>query len=60
MDHPSSGKVSLIANPIRFTEHPIVYNRPPPVLGQHTDEVLAGLVGLGEAQIASLREAGIV
>lgn len=60
MDHPSSGKVTLIANPIRFTENPIVYNRPPPVLGQHTHEVLAGLLGLGETQIASLREAGIV
>ena len=59
MDHPSSGKVTLIANPIRFTQHPIVYDRPPPVLGQHTDEVLAGL-GLGEANIASLRAAGIV
>ena len=59
MDHPSSGKVTLIANPIRFTRHPIVYDRPPPVLGQHTDEVLAGL-GLGEANIASLRAAGIV
>lgn len=59
MDHPSSGKVSLIANPMRFTQHPIVYDRPPPVLGQHTDEVLAGL-GLGEANIAALRAAGIV
>ena len=59
MDHPSSGKVTLIANPIRFTRHPIVYDRPPPVLGQHTDEVLVGL-GLGEANIASLRAAGIV
>ena len=59
MDHPSSGKVTLIANPIRFTQHPIVYDRPPPVLGQHTDEVLAGL-GLGEANIAALRAAGIV
>ena len=60
MDHPSSGKVSLIANPMRFTNHPITYDRPPPVLGQHTHEVLADLLGLGDDQIASLRKAGIV
>jgi crotonobetainyl-CoA:carnitine CoA-transferase CaiB-like acyl-CoA transferase len=60
MEHPSSGTVPLIANPIRFTEHPITYDRPPPVLGQHSTEVLSELLGLGDAQIASLRDAGIV
>ena len=60
MDHPSSGKVSLIANPIRFTQHPIVYQRPPPVLGQHTHEVLAGVLGYTAEQVARLRADGVI
>ena len=60
LDHPASGKVPLIANPIRFIEHPLVYSRPPPMLGQHTEEVLAGLLGLDETRIAALREAQII
>ena len=60
LDHPASGKVPLIANPIRFTERPLVCSRPPPMLGQHTDEVLADLLGLDETRIAELRDAHIV
>ena len=60
MDHPVSGKVTLIANPIRFTEHPITYDRPPPVLGQHNTEVLHELLGLDDAEIQALEQAGIV
>ena len=60
MAHPSSGTVPLIANPIRFREHPIAYDLPPPLLGQHSDDVLSGLLGLAPDQITSLREAGIV
>ena len=60
MQHPSSGAIPLVASPMRFTEHPIAYNRPPPVLGEHTDEVLSGLLDLGAAEIAALRTAGIV
>jgi len=60
MDHPVSGKVTLIANPIRFTEHPITYDRPPPVLGQHNTEVLHELLGLDDAEILALEQAGVV
>ena len=60
MPHPSSGRVPLVANPIRFTEHPIAYDRPPPVLGQHSDEVLGDLLGLDEADMAALRLQGVV
>ena len=60
LDHPASGKVPLIANPIRFIEHPLVYSRPPPMLGQHTEEVLADLLGLDGSRIAALREAQII
>ena len=42
LPHPLAGKgsVDLIGNPIKFSETPVDYRRPPPTLGQHTEEVL--------------------
>lgn len=60
LDHPLSGKVPLIGNPIRFVEHPIQYELAPPVLGEHTGTLLRGLLGLSDERISDLRERGIV
>jgi len=43
LPHPQSGKVPLVASPMRFREAPIAYERAPPLLGQHADEILAEL-----------------
>ena len=51
------GAVPLIGNPIKFSETPVDYRRPPPRLGQHTDEVLTELLGLGPDEIGALRAA---
>lgn len=59
VDHPLSGKVPLVASPMHFAQAPLVHDRPPPVLGQHTDEVL-GEIGLGAAEIEQLRRDRIV
>jgi crotonobetainyl-CoA:carnitine CoA-transferase CaiB-like acyl-CoA transferase len=62
MPYPGAagGKVDLIANPIRFSETAIDYRLPPPVLGEHTDEVLTGLLGLEPSEIASLKARGAI
>ncbi len=62
MPHPlaGSGQVDLIASPVRFSETPVSYRRAPPVLGQHTDEVLAELLDLDDDARRSLRERGII
>ena len=62
MDHPKagSGKVPLIGNPLKMSATPPQYRKAPPVLGQHTDEVLAEVLGLDEAEIAGLKDAGTV
>ncbi|MEK9720815.1 MAG: CoA transferase, partial [Quisquiliibacterium sp.] len=60
MDHPIAGKLDTVASPMRFSATPIEYRLAPPVVGQHTDEVLRGLLGKDEAQIAGLREAGVL
>jgi crotonobetainyl-CoA:carnitine CoA-transferase CaiB-like acyl-CoA transferase len=58
--HPLSGSVPLVANPIRYSRTPLSYDTPPPLLSQHTGEVLKSLLGKSEEEIAALRDAGII
>jgi crotonobetainyl-CoA:carnitine CoA-transferase CaiB-like acyl-CoA transferase len=53
--HPAAGEVTMVANPIKFSATPISHGRAPPLLGEHTEEVLRELLGLGDEQIAQLR-----
>ncbi len=43
MEHPAMGTVKSIANPIRFSKTPVSYRLPPPLLGEHTGEILRSL-----------------
>ena len=49
-----------MANPVRLSGSPVQYRLPPPLLGQHTDEVLQQWLGLERGQIDDLRERKIV
>ncbi len=60
LPHPLAGQVSLIRSPMRFSGTPVAHDRPPPVLGQHTDAILRGLLGMSDAAIAKLRADGVV
>jgi crotonobetainyl-CoA:carnitine CoA-transferase CaiB-like acyl-CoA transferase len=60
LPHPSAGKVPLIRSPMRFSETQVEHKLPPPTLGQHTDEILRGLLELGSAEIAGLRADGVI
>jgi crotonobetainyl-CoA:carnitine CoA-transferase CaiB-like acyl-CoA transferase len=61
MPHAATAKgVDVIANPVRLSETPPDYRLPPPLLGQHTDEVLSDRLGFDEAKLAALRENGII
>jgi len=51
--------IATVASPLRLTATPPVLHRPPPALGEHTDEVLAEL-GLDALQVAGLRQRGVV
>jgi formyl-CoA transferase len=59
LPHPTAGKVPLVASPIKLSRTPVEHRAAPPLLGQHTDEVLAG-IGLDEQAIAALRTQGVV
>ena len=58
--HRVAGSLPLVANPIKFSRTPIDYNVPPPMLGEHTDEVLRDLLGKTDPEIAALREKAII
>jgi crotonobetainyl-CoA:carnitine CoA-transferase CaiB-like acyl-CoA transferase len=60
LPHPRAGTLPSIANPIRLSATPIEYTHAPPVLGQHTEEVLQEVLGLSEDEIAELRRAGAI
>jgi len=60
LDHAVAGKVPLIASPMKFSGTPLEFKNPPPVLGQHTDEVLSKVLNLDDAEIARLRANGVI
>jgi crotonobetainyl-CoA:carnitine CoA-transferase CaiB-like acyl-CoA transferase len=60
LDHPVGGSIPSIASPLRLSDTPVSYHSAPPVLGQHTADILAERLGLDEAAIARLRDSGIV
>ncbi len=60
LEHASGAKLPLVASPMRFSETQIDYRLAPPLLGQHTEEVLRGLLGKSDADIAQLRSAGVI
>ena len=58
-DHPSRGRIRVPACPIRLSDSSTETRRPP-LIGEHTDEVLADLLGFDEAKLKNLRDAGII
>ena len=58
--HPLSGTVRLAANPIKFSDTPITRYTAPPTLGQHTAEVLKGLLGIDDAELDRLSAAKVI
>ena len=59
MEHPAVGVFKMLGNPIHFSETPPEYNRYPPMLGEHTAEILGELGYTAEA-VEGFREGGIV
>ena len=57
--HPTLGTLSTLGTPIKLSGTPLTPGRPAPLLGQHTDEVLA-TAGYGEDEVAALRAAEVV
>ncbi len=59
MQHGSGEPVKVIANPVKLSATPPSYRSAPPILGEHTGEVLGRLLGMSAAEVAVLKEKGI-
>src|SRR5207302_977358 len=55
LEHSAGALLPLVASPMRFSETPLEYRLAPPLLGEHTEEVLRGLLGKSDTEIARLR-----
>ena len=59
LQHPKAGSVRSLANPVHFSETPVSYRLPPPMLGEHTLTILEEM-GCTHEEIAQLRETGAI
>jgi len=60
MEHPSAGKIKQIGPALKLSKTPCAMGTPPPVLGQHTEEVLRTLAGYSKQEIEGLRKLGAI
>ncbi|WP_454673101.1 CaiB/BaiF CoA transferase family protein [Achromobacter pestifer] len=57
LPHPAGGVAPVTASPLRFSASPVVYRRAPPLLGEHTEEVLRDVLGKSAEAIAAFKTA---
>jgi crotonobetainyl-CoA:carnitine CoA-transferase CaiB-like acyl-CoA transferase len=58
--HPTAGSMKLVASPMRLSKTPVTMRMPPPLLGEHTEEILSATLHYTYEQIAQLRSKGII
>ncbi|KAK1836558.1 CoA-transferase family III domain-containing protein [Podospora conica] len=59
IEHPACGPLKVVNSPVKYSETKPTIRSPPPMLGEHTEEVLTKLLGMGEDAIWGLREKGV-
>lgn len=60
IEHPTCGPMKMVNTPVKFSYSEPGIRSPPPLLGQHTDELLRELLGADESEIKQLRGNGVV
>ncbi|MCF5708758.1 CoA transferase [Pseudomonas syringae] len=60
LPHVLAGQVAQVASPIRLSETPVEYRRAPPLLGEHTSQVLQELLGVSADEVVALQAAGVL
>lgn len=59
IEHPTCGPMKLVNTPVKYSYSEPSIRSPPPLLGQHTDEVLRDIVGLSAREIKRLKKDGV-
>jgi crotonobetainyl-CoA:carnitine CoA-transferase CaiB-like acyl-CoA transferase len=60
LDHPTAGELRTLRSPIGLPGSPDRQDLPPPLLGEHTDEILKNVLGLNDSEVAGLRSDEVV
>ena len=60
VDHPSAGKIKMVGIPVKYSETNAAIQRPPPLLGEHSDEILSELLDYDRSKRDDLKEKGII
>lgn len=60
IEHPVCGPIKVLSPPVKYSSATPSIRSPPPMLGEHTDEILREVVGLSEERVQELRERGVV
>jgi len=58
--HPIRPDLKLVASPLKLGKTPARQDLPPPLLGQHTSDVLSDVLGYSQAQQRALRDKGVI
>ena len=60
IDNGDNESVPFVSNPVAFTRTPVCYEKAPPLLGEHTNEVLREWLGYSDSEIEILRKSEVV
>lgn len=60
VSHPACGEMKLVNTPVKYSDSQPGIRTPPPLLGQHTDEVLRDLLGMQHEEVSKLRKEGVI
>lgn len=60
LEHPAMGTTRAPGSPYKLSRSPVSYRRPPPLMGEHTDEILQEVLKLSAGEIAGLRDSGAI
>lgn len=60
IDHPVCGPIKVLSPPVKYSDAEPSIRSPPPLLGEHTEEILVVVAGLDRGRVQELRSKGVV